>query len=135
MSDITNLLILFGKTVDYGCEIIPLERALPYKGLSLDIGEISRNSPNPRVGVGVTVQITCQHSNKLLGKDAWDDNATDNRLTIMCQPDAKFDIPNQLPICLAKCPLEKPMPHAANLIPDAPADSDTWANDRLWYTF
>ncbi len=61
------------------------------------------------VPVGSYVNLFCQYENERITADIYDDDPDDYRMSIMCRPDRKFDLPNEnYPKCLAWCPREKP---------------------------
>ena len=90
--------------------------------------------------VGEKVNVTCFNPIKLLTKDRWDGNDTDNYLDIICRPDRQFDAPptKEIPWCKAQCSATKPTPLPEYKIAiDANRTSLTdklWEDEELWYT-
>ena len=66
--------------------------------------------------------------------DVFDDWNDDFQLTVMCQPNLAFYLPNEnFPSCRSWCPATKPMPPATSglvYVNGSDADGSPWPADR-----
>jgi len=90
------------------------------------------------VSVGGSVVVKCKETWQLFFEDKWDADPTDNRLTIICKPDSKFNVPIvKLPPCWAKCDKNKPAPLPADklaLNTNLTSATDyVWQGEKIWY--
>ena len=74
-------------------------------------------------------------SNERMTSDVFDDWDDDFQLTVLCQPNLAFYLPNEnFPSCRSWCPAEKPEPPAiSKLMYVNGSDAETgvaWAGDR-----
>eukprot|EP00094_Tigriopus_californicus_P010586 TCALIF_10213-PA protein Name:"Protein of unknown function" AED:0.03 eAED:0.03 QI:9/0.8/0.81/1/1/1/16/76/1266 len=88
--------------------------------------------------IGETVTVHCA-GGKFLRKDQWDEDDTDNTLTIRCKPNRRFDVPPavEFPDCAAKCPAQKPVaPPEHKIVLNTNKSSnamEAWENEEIWY--
>ena len=105
--------------------------------LSADFFVVTGLEDGP-VTIGNYIEVTCEREIQKFTRDIWDGNSTDNKLTIICRSDKKFDVPsaNDLPECLAQCPAEKPDPPDSSIKLDTnrtSVDGLLWEREELWY--
>ena len=95
----------------------------------------SAKSWTMEIDIGEEIGVTCKDANKILSEDVWDGNSTDNILQLRCRSDGNFDIPlqNDMPECLARCPMEKPKPLDNNdVLLETAETSEPWEGDQIW---
>ena len=87
--------------------------------------------------IGENIEVSCIDEDKLITNDIWDDNSTDNMLHFRCGYNLKYDAPNGIPTCVAKCEGNLLVNYPENEVGRNPireqeSRPEIFENDKLW---
>ena len=116
----------------YGCSNESIQNLISLQDLEI------KNEKIVEYRIGEEIEVTCQNTNKILSRDIWDQNSTDNILHLRCGPNEKFDAPNQMPICLAKCRVTFPtkffsVPGGHDPLNNTDEITEIYEDEKIWY--
>ena len=88
--------------------------------------------------IGEEIEVTCQNTNKILSRDIWDQNSTDNILHLRCGSNEQFDAPKQMPVCLAKCSVTFAtkffsVPGGHDPLNNTDKMTEIYEDEKIWY--